>query len=94
MLLTAVAAALAGVCLALTERSYLPTSGLILMVLGAVVALTGGHDASRYGVLHMRAFLGSGPERQETAEGVTALGMFLFVSLPLILIGSLLYGNG
>ena len=42
------------------------------------------------------AFLGMGPNFEEpaTGEGLTALGIFLFVSLPLFIVGGLLFDPG
>ena len=73
-----------------------PKLGLTTMVVGALVALTGGTGLSRFGALDERAFLGAGPDRDEptTSGALTPFGTFLLVALPLMVGGGLVYGRG
>jgi hypothetical protein len=70
--------------------------GVVLMEVGAVLALTGGNMLARSGSADERAFLGMAPEHEDpySGEGLTAFGVFLFVSLPLVVAGGLLVGSG
>lgn len=68
-----------------------------LMLIGALIGLTSGTELSRGATNDMRAFLGiGGPDREEptTGEGLTGIGIFLFVALPLLVVGLVLYGTG
>jgi ribose/xylose/arabinose/galactoside ABC-type transport system permease subunit len=67
-----------------------------LMAMGALLALTGGNALSRSGSMDTFAFLGKGPESDDpyAGEGLTNVGMFLFVALPLLVVGLALYGTG
>jgi hypothetical protein len=68
----------------------------VLRLIGAALSLTGGTLFNRAETSEVRAFLGLGPDHEEldTGEGLTSLGIFLFVSLPLVVAGLLLYGTG
>ncbi len=98
MLLGSVAGALAvaGLWSALGGGGFRVKVALVLMVIAALLILTGGTWLSREITNDARAFLGQGPEVQDpaTGEGLTAVGVFLFVSLPLFAAGGLLYGAG
>ena len=52
--------------------------------------------APRLATAEARAFLGQGPGREESGgdEPLTALGVFLFVALPLFAAGLITYGSG
>ena len=92
----AVAAVGAAVWLLVVGGAYRPKLGLALMVVGALIALTGGTGISRFSDLDARAFLGAGPARDEATHtgALTGFGVFLLVSLPLFLMGGLVYGRG
>lgn len=92
----AAAAAAAAVWLALAGGAYRPKLGLAMMVVGALLALTGGTGLSRLGEMDARAWLGAGPARDEpTSSGaLTPFGVFLLVTVPLFLVGGLVYGRG
>lgn len=86
----------AGVWTAFGGGSYRVALAVALMAVGGLLALTGGNAFSRAGSMDAFAFLGMGPESAdpESGEGLTNLGIFLFVGLPLIVAGGLLYGTG
>ncbi len=96
MLLTSAAVALAAgaVWFALQGGGFRSKVALAAMVLAGLVSLTGGTALSRAVTNEERAFLGMGPDRDEpdTGEGLTGLGVFLFVSLPLFIAGAALLG--
>lgn len=96
MLLSGVVAALVvgGAWAALGDTGYRTAVAVCLMVIGGVLALTGGSVLSRATTTEARAFLGRGPDREDPAsgEGLTAAGVFLFVSLPLLVVGLVLLG--
>jgi high-affinity Fe2+/Pb2+ permease len=98
MLLVSVVAALvvAGLWFALGGGAFRPKIGLVLLVIAALVSLTGGTAFSRAVDNDARAFLGMGADREEayTGQGLTGLGVFLFVSLPLFVVGGVLFGAG
>ncbi len=99
MLLVSAVAALvvAGLWSALQGGGFRSKVGIALMVIAGLISLTGGTAFSRAADYEERAFiLGAGADRDEpyTSEGLTGLGIFLFVSLPLFLAGGVLYGSG
>ena len=97
LLFSAVAALLvAGLWWALQGDGVRSMVGIASMVIAGLISLTGGTAFSRAADYEERAFLGMGPDRDEpdTGEGLTGLGIFLFVSLPLFLAGGVLYGSG
>ena len=67
-----------------------------LMAMGALLALSGGSAISRAGSMDTFAFLGQGPEHEDalSGAGLTNVGIFLFVALPLLLAGLALFGRG
>ena len=67
-------------------------TGVVAMVLAALVAITGGTVLSRESTNEARALLGRGPDREEpdSGEHLTPVGVFLFVSVPLFLLGAVL----
>jgi hypothetical protein len=69
-------------------------AGICLMAVAGLLAVTGGSVLSRTSTAEARAFLGRGPDREDPAsgEGLTAAGVFLFVSLPLLVFGLVLLG--
>ena len=97
LLLSAVAALLvAGLWRALQGGGFRPKVGIALLIIAGLISLTGGTAFSRAADYEERAFLGMGAGRDEpyTGEGLTGLGIFLFVPLPLFLAGGVLYGSG
>lgn len=96
MLLPGAAVALlaAGVWWAVGETDYRRAAGICLMAAAGLLALTGGSVLSRASTSDARAFLGRGPDREDPAsgEGLTAVGVFLFVSLPLFVAGLVVFG--
>src|SRR3954454_6783544 len=91
-----VAAAGAGVWTAIGGGSYRVALGVALMVLGGLLSLTGSNAISRTGSMDAFAFLGMAPESQDpdSGEGLTSIGVFLFVALPLLVGGLALFGRG
>ncbi len=98
MLIFSAAAALvaAGLWSTVQGGGFRSKAGIALMAIAGLISLTGGTAFSRAATLETRAFLGMGPDFEEpaTGEGLTALGVFLFVSLPLFIVGGLLLGPG
>ena len=66
------------------------------MVIASLISPTGGTAFSRAADYEERAFFGMGADRDEpdTGEGLTGVGIFLFVSLPLFIAGGVLFGSG
>jgi hypothetical protein len=69
---------------------------LAALIVAGLVSVTGGTVLSRAATNDARAFLGAGPDREEPAssDGLTGMGVFLFVSLPLAIAGLALFGSG
>jgi hypothetical protein len=91
----AVVALVAGaVWAAVGDTGFPRAAGLSLMAVAGLLALTGGSVLSRTSTVEARAFLGRGPDREDPAsgEGLTAAGVLLFVSLPLLVVGLVLLG--
>ena len=86
----------AGVWSAVQGGAFRSTFAITLMVIAGLISLTGGTAFFKAADNDERAFLGMGPDREEpyTGEGLTGLGVFLFVSLPLFIAGSVLFGSG
>ena len=92
-----VAAVTAGVWVAVAGGEFVPRLGLSLLVLAGLLSLAGGTMLSRASTMDTQAFLGlGGPGMEEPGEGetLTAIGVFLFVGVPLFAAGALLYGAG
>jgi len=91
-----VALVVAGVWATLQGSAFRPKIGIALMVIAALISLTGGTALSRATTNDARAFLGMGPDLEDpdAGEGLTGIGVFLFVSLPLFIAGGLVYGSG
>jgi hypothetical protein len=100
--LVAVAAALAavGATIWVTAGSgdFVTRFGMCLIIAGIVLSVTGTVAFSRAATSDAFAWLGKGPERDGGHDGghdgggrvLTSVGIFLFVSVPLIIIGILL----
>jgi hypothetical protein len=91
-----VALVVAGLWFALQGGGFRSKVAIAAMVLAGLISLTGGAVFSRAETIEQRAFFGMGPDREEpdTGEGLTGLGVFLFVSLPLFIAGGVLFGSG
>jgi hypothetical protein len=98
MVVVAVAVALvaAGAWSAANDDGFRVPFAFALMLVGGLLGLVGGTVVSRGDSNDARAFLGMGPDREETGvgENLTGVGVFLFVSLPLFVAGLVLYGSG
>ena len=86
----------AGLWTAIEGGGFRVPFAVALMAMGALLALTGSNALSRTGSMDTFAFLGKGPENVDpsSGEGLTNVGIFLFVSLPLLVGGLLLFGRG
>ncbi len=93
---TALACAAAGVWVAVADGIFGSRLGITLLVVAGLSTVTGGTWLSRPETSEARAFLGLGPERDaDQPAGPSALGpvgVFLFVTLPLAVVGLLLLG--
>jgi hypothetical protein len=89
-------AAAAGLWTLFADGSYRVALAVAQMAVGALLMLSGGTAFSRAGTMDTFAFLGMGPENDEheSGAGLTNVGIFLFVALPLLVAGGLLYGTG
>ncbi len=87
-----VALVLAGVWYLVRGGGYRPKAGIVAMVLAGVLGVTGGTALSRGADAEGRALIGLGPGDPEPAAGagLTGLGVFLFVSVPLFVVGAVL----
>ena len=92
----AVAAVVGGLWSAAGDGGFRVPFALALMVIGGLLSLVGGTVITRGESNDVLAFLGRGPDREETGlgENLTNVGVFLFVSLPLFAAGLVLYGSG
>ena len=75
--------------------SYRLALAVALMAIGALLALTGSNVITRTGSMDTFAILGMAPESQDpdAGEGLTSIGVFLVVSLPLFVLGLVLFGR-
>jgi hypothetical protein len=91
-----VALVVAGLWFALRGGGLRSKVAIAVMVIAALISLTGGTAFTRAADNDERAFFGLGPDREEpyTGEGLTGMGVFLFVSLPLFIAGGVLFGSG
>jgi hypothetical protein len=81
---------------ALQDGGFRAKVAVALLIIAGLIALTGGNALNRSGTAEMRVLLGTGPDHEDptTGAGLTGVGIFLFVSLPLFVTGGLLYGSG
>ena len=70
--------------------------GISMMVIAALLAATGGNALSRANGADGRALMGLAPENDDPSSGsaLAPVGVFLFVCLPLFVIGGFAYGTG
>ena len=73
-----VALVVAGLWCALQGGGLRPKVAIAVMVIAALISLTGGTAFSRAADNDERAFLGMGPDREEpyTGEALTGMGVF------------------
>jgi hypothetical protein len=92
----AVALVAAGVWFAVQGGGFRPKVGVALVAIALFLSLTGGTVLSRAATVEMRALYGMGSdvERPASGDGLTTLGVFVFVALPLLVVGGLLLGRG
>jgi hypothetical protein len=92
LLSLAFAAAVAGLWVALRGGGFLRAWGGCCVLLGPLIAISGGTELSREMTMDARAFLGAGPDREAAGESghLTPVGVFLLVSVPLVVAGGLL----
>ncbi|MGY1804322.1 hypothetical protein ACI78T_13680 [Blastococcus sp. SYSU D00922] len=85
----AVSVAAGGLWWWLGDSGFRRSTAICLMVVAGLLALTGGTALSRASTSDVRAFLGWGldDEEPDSGEGLTAVGVFLFVCLPLLAAG-------
>jgi hypothetical protein len=81
-----------GIWVAVDGGDFVHRLGVAFMVVGAVIGMTGDLTLSRIGMLDARSAFGLAPEREDGGGGrvLTGVGIFLFVSVPLIIVGVLL----
>lgn len=95
LVIAAVAAAvIAGAWLAFGGGDFTSRFGVSMVILGALLAASGGLVFSRMDSADAFAWLGRGPERGNAGGGrvLTNIGISLFVGLPLVVAGGLLAG--
>ena len=93
---SAVAFAVAVLAAVVWEGDLRGIFGITLMVIAALIAMTGSSMMTRSGSSAERAMMGLAPDNEDPASGaaLAPVGVFLFVSVPLFVIGGLLYGTG
>ncbi|MFR9777877.1 hypothetical protein ACL02O_17725 [Micromonospora sp. MS34] len=81
-----------GVWVAVSGGEFTHRLGVAFMLVGALLGMTGDLTLSRIGMLGARSTFGLAPEREDAGGGrvLTGIGIFLFVSVPLIVVGFLL----
>lgn len=81
-----------GVWVTVSGGQFTHRLGVAFMLVGALLGMTGDLTLSRIGMLPARSTFGLAPEREDGGGGrvLTGVGIFLFVSLPLIAVGVLL----
>jgi hypothetical protein len=86
----------AGLWYALQGDRFQFKVAIALMVVAGLLGLTGDTSFSRAGNIDVQAFIGMSldDKRPDAPESLTGVGIFLFVSLPLFIMGGLLLGSG
>ncbi|MEV0003549.1 hypothetical protein AB0H28_14850 [Micromonospora sp. NPDC050980] len=87
-----VIAAAVGVWVTVGGGDFVHRVGVAFMLVGGLIGMTGDLTLSRIGMLPARSTFGLAPEREDGGGGrvLTGVGIFLFVSIPLIAVGILL----
>jgi hypothetical protein len=75
---------------------FRPALGISLMVIAALISFTGSDILSRATGASERAMMGLAPEREDRSTGsaLAPVGVFLFVCVPVFVIGGVVYGTG
>ena len=91
-----VALAAATVWLVVWNGEFRPAFGISLMVLAALISFTGSDVLTRATGASGRAMMGLAPEREDpyTGSALAPVGVFLFVCVPVFVVGGLVYGTG
>ena len=92
----AVAVAVAVLAMVVWDGDLRAIFGITLMVIAALLAVTGGNAFSRATGADGRALAGLAPENDApwSGDALAPVGVFLFVCVPLFVIGGLAYGVG
>ncbi|SCL45606.1 hypothetical protein GA0070606_0803 [Micromonospora citrea] len=87
-----VVAASAGIWVAVAGGDFRYRFGVALVVVGTLLGVTSDLTLSRIGMLDARTIFGLAPERESGGGGrvLTGIGVFLFVGLPLVIVGIML----
>ncbi|WBB70142.1 hypothetical protein [Micromonospora sp. WMMD812] len=87
-----VIAVAAVVWVAVAGGGFASRFGLASILVGVLLGVTGDLTLSRIGMLDARSTFGLPPERETGGGGrvLTGVGIFLFVGLPLVVVGVLL----
>ncbi len=90
-----VAAAVAGVWAGFWDQGFVQAAGFVLLGVAALWGVTSASDATRVGVMSIRALTGQGPEAAppDRTGAMTGLAVMLFVSLPLAAVGFFLLAS-
>jgi hypothetical protein len=96
LVVACVALAAATLWLVVWDGEFRPAFGLSLMVIAALISFTGSDILTRATGASDRAMMGLAPEREDpyTGSSLAAGGIFLFVCVPLFVLGGVLYGTG
>ncbi|MEV0156742.1 hypothetical protein AB0H57_23850 [Micromonospora sp. NPDC050686] len=94
VIVAALAALGVGVWGAVSGGGFVHRFGITLVVLALLLGITGDLTLSRIGMLDARTTFGLPPEREDGGGGrvLTGVGVFLFVSIPLLVVGAMLAG--
>jgi len=92
----AVAFAVAVLAMVVWDADLRAVFGIALMVIAALLAVTGGNAFSRAAGADGRALAGLAPENDGpwSGDALAPVGVFLFISVPMFVIGGLVYGVG
>jgi hypothetical protein len=90
----ALAAAAATIWVLIGSGDFVNRFAMSLVIAGMVLSITGGGALHQAATADAFAWLGKGPERGDGDHGggrtLTSVGIFLFVAVPLIIVGLLL----
>jgi hypothetical protein len=87
-----VAAVVAAIWVSAGGGGYLNRLGITLLIIGALLAISGDLTLTKLSTHDTFAWFGAGPEREGAGGGriLTGVGIFLFVAVPLIFVGGVL----